>query len=86
VLAFHKMKTPDGSMDLLIGGRYFDRYERRNKIWRFSHRAVVADWVNVNNPSNVDLKHPIIDGSLIGKPGADDPSYDFFSLSTRGNR
>ena len=86
VLAFHKMKTPDGNMDLLIGGRYFDKYEQRAGLWKFSHRAVVADWVNVHAPSLVDLKHPIIDGSLIGKPGTDDPSYDFFSLMKRGER
>lgn len=86
VLAFHKMKTPDGTMDLLIGGRYFDKYEQRAGLWKFYHRAVVADWVNIHTPSLVDLTHPIIDGSLIGKPGADDPSYDFFSLMKRGER
>lgn len=86
VLAFHKMKTPDGPMDLLIGGRYFDKYEKREGLWKFSHRAVVADWVNVHNPSQVDLQHPVIDGSLIGVPGKGDPSYAFFSLFKRGER
>ncbi|HET8707572.1 MAG TPA: nuclear transport factor 2 family protein, partial [Pseudomonadales bacterium] len=51
VLAFHKVKTENGAFDLLIGGRYLDRYEKRNGIWKFSHRAVLADWVNVHDPS-----------------------------------
>ena len=86
VLAFHKVKTPDGPFDLLIGGRYFDRYEKRDGVWKFSHRAVLADWVNVHNPSIVDLQHPVIAGSRIGTPGLDDPSYAFFSLLQRGKR
>lgn len=86
VLAFHKVKTPEGSFDLLIGGRYFDQYEKRDGLWKFSHRAVVADWVNVHNPSIVDLQHPVIAGSRIGRPGQGDPSYAFFSLLQWGQR
>ena len=86
VLAFHKVKAEQGSFDLLIGGRYFDKYEKRNAIWKFSHRAVLADWVNVHNPSIVDLESPIIQGSKIGAPGIDDPSYEFFTLFQRGKR
>lgn len=86
VLAFHKIKTDTDPFDLLIGGRYFDKYEKRDGIWKFSHRAVVADWVNVHSPSIVDLSSPIIEGSLLGKAGTDDPSYDFFSLMQRGKR
>ncbi|MDX1693598.1 MAG: nuclear transport factor 2 family protein [Ketobacteraceae bacterium] len=84
VLAFHKVSTGEGSLDLLIGGRYLDKYEKREGEWRFSHRAVLADWVNVHDPSLVDLNHPIIQGSLLGKPGPDDPSYHFFRLFQRG--
>lgn len=86
VLAFHQVKTEGGHMDLLIGGRYFDRYEKRNDVWKFSHRSVVADWVNVHNPSIVDLKNPLIDGSLLGRANGDDPSYAFFNLFKRGER
>jgi hypothetical protein len=86
VLAFHKVKTDNEPFDLLIGGRYFDRYEKRDGIWKFSHRAVVADWVNIQNPSIVDLNNPVIEGSLLGKATPDDPSYEFFSLFKRGER
>lgn len=86
ILAFHKVKTPDGPFDLLIGGRYFDKYEKRQGVWKFSHRAVVADWANLHNPSIVNLDNPVIAGSYIGKPGNADPSYGFFSLFRRGER
>lgn len=87
VLAFHKVQGEQGSFDLLIGGRYFDKYEKREDgIWKFAHRSVVADWVNVHDPSIVDLESPIIQGSLIGKSDASDPSYEIFSLIKRGER
>lgn len=86
VLAFHKVKTEEGPFDLLIGGRYLDQYEKRDGVWKFSYRAVLADWVNVHNPSIVDLEAPIIQGSKIGAPGEDDPSYAFFQLFKRGQR
>jgi hypothetical protein len=86
VLAFHKVRTEDGALDLLIGGRYFDRYEKREGIWKYSERAVVADWATVTNPSAVDLKHPLIEGSHIGRPGPTDPSYSFFRLFKHGVR
>ncbi len=86
LIAFHKIRTDDGALDLLIGGRYFDKYQKRDGIWKFSHRAVVADWANLHNPSIVNLDNPIIAGAYIGKPGAIDPSYGFFSMSQRGQR
>ena len=79
VLAFHKVRTDTGSFDLLIGGRYFDKYEKRSGSWKFSHRAVVADWVNLADPSVDNMDHPLIQGAHIGRPGPSDPSYGFFS-------
>ncbi|REE07523.1 SnoaL-like protein [Paraburkholderia sp. BL27I4N3] len=43
-------------MDNLSGGRYLDRFERRNGIWKFSHRTFVLDWV-IEQPSN-SKKYP----------------------------
>lgn len=88
ILAFHKTKDAEGApgFDVLIGGRYFDKYEKRNGIWKFSHRAIVADWAYPANPSKVDLNHPFLAGAHIGKPGPDDPSYQFFSMFKWGER
>lgn len=80
VLAFHQIRTDDGRMDLLIGGRYLDRYARRDSVWKFSERAVLADWATVTEPSVVRLEHPLIAGSHIGRPDIDDPAHGFFRL------
>ncbi len=86
ILAFHKVKGEQGVFDLLIGGRYFDKYEKRGGTWKFAHRAVVADWANLHDPSIVNLDNPIIEGSHIGRPGPADPSYGFFDGFRRGAR
>ena len=86
IIAFHKVATGTGSLDLLIGGRYFDRYEKRDGRWKFSHRAVVADWANLHDPSIVSLDNPMIEGSYIGRPGTTDPSYGFFEGFRPGQR
>lgn len=86
ILAFHQVKTDTGLFDLLIGGRYFDRYEKREGVWKFAHRAVVADWANLHDPSIVNLDNPVIAGAHIGRPGETDPSYTVFRLLRRGER
>ena len=30
--------------DLILGGRYIDRFERRNKRWKIAHRTLTFDW------------------------------------------
>lgn len=92
VIAFHQVRRDDAgagqpdAFDLLIGGRYFDKYEKRDGVWKFLHRSVVADWAHVHEPSQVNLEHPILAGSHFGRPGPGDPSYAFFSLLRRGER
>ncbi len=86
VLAYHQVATEDAPMDLLIGGRYLDKYSKREGQWKFSQRAVLADWATVDQPSRVDLQHPMIEGSHIGCPGENDPSYSYFQLFKWGQR
>lgn len=86
VLAYHQVATETAPLDLLIGGRYLDKYARRNQQWKFAERAVLADWATIDQPSRVDLKHPMIEGSHIGSPGPQDPSYHFFNLFQWGQR
>ncbi len=85
VLAFHQVETDKGLMDVLIGGRYLDKYEKRNGIWKFAYKAVLADWVKVSEPSEVQLDHPFVAGSNIGCPGPEDPSYQTFRLLSFGS-
>ena len=86
IIAFHQVLTEEGNYDVLIGGRYFDEYEKRHDVWKFSSRAVDADWVYVNDPSQVNLTHPMIEGADIGSPNKEDPSYQRLKLFKRGIR
>jgi len=86
IIAFHQVLTEEGNYDVLIGGRYFDEYEKRNSVWKFSSRAVDADWVYVNDPSKVNLTHSMIQGADIGSPNKNDPSYERLKLFKRGIR
>lgn len=42
VLAYHRTPAP-GSRELIARGRYLDRYEKRDGIWRFLRRSLVLD-------------------------------------------
>ena len=79
-IATHTFSAGDRDVDVIIGGRYLDKYEKRQDIWKIIERTIVTDWANVNDPSSVDLSHPITRGTLKGSLGADDPSHQFFSL------
>ena len=84
--AFHRIRVPEGAQDMMLGGRYADRYERRAGVWKIAHRTVIADWIQVHERSICDMRIPELEGSLLGAPGADDPSYALFELFRRGER
>jgi hypothetical protein len=86
IIAMHKIDSEDGPVDLLIGGRYFDKYEKRDGVWKFLHRAIDADWAHLHNPSIINLDEDIVRGAKVGRPGPEDPSYQFFSLFKWGER
>lgn len=71
-------------VDVVIGGRYLDEYEKRDGTWKFIQRMIVTDWARVNDPSSVDLSHPVTKDTPRGAPDENDPSYQFFSLLVKG--
>src|SRR4029450_9471193 len=84
LIAMHRFRTPDGPAELLVGGRYFDKYAKRDGRWKFIHRAILADWAHVHSPPIIDMSHPMVEGARSGRPGPADPSYAFFRLLRRG--
>lgn len=38
----------DGAFTRGLGGRYVDRFERRNDIWRIANRVVVHEWSRID--------------------------------------
>ncbi len=81
-IAAQTLAGRDRDVDVVVGGRYLDKYEKRDGVWKLSERTIVTDWAHVNDPSAVDLSHPITRDTLQGAPDATDPSYGFFSLLT----
>lgn len=79
-IATHTFAAGDHDIDVVVGGRYLDKYARRDATWKIVERAIVTDWAQVNDPSIVDLSNPITRDTPTGSMNADDPSYGFFSL------
>jgi len=66
----------DGT-DATIGGRYLDKFERRDGRWGIVHRDVIFDWSRVEPETDKFWeKHPA-KPFLFGKRGADDPLYTY---------
>lgn len=61
-----------GKSEMLTGGRYLDRFSRRDGVWKFAARTFVSDWSRVDKTSG-DMNGASPD--LQGKQGPDDPVY-----------
>lgn len=79
-IATHTLISGTRDVDVTVGGRYLDKYEKRNGTWGFVERAIVTDWARVDDPSPVQFGHPLTRDTPRGSPAADDPSHRFFSL------
>lgn len=65
--------TLDGTRQFIAWGRYADRYERRDGVWRFAHRAFILDHVeDLPANSGSDFGSAGVDTA---QPGAHDPVY-----------
>lgn len=73
VVAYHRTHAPD-AQEIVVGGRYLDRYEKRGGQWKFIHRSLAMDWCNVRavNQSDYDT---FAAGAVRGRHDAGDASY-----------
>jgi ketosteroid isomerase-like protein len=78
-VALHLIPTPDGEIELVVGGRYLDRLEKREGRWRIAERLYVMDW-NRTSPSTMQLQGGLFDTlQRRGARGTDDPSSDWWN-------
>jgi len=69
--AWHR--TADGKRTFIAWGRYADRYEKREGIWRFVHRFFILDATEEHETA---AEHGFgTEGVETGRAGADDPVY-----------
>jgi hypothetical protein len=61
--------------DFLFGGRYFDRFEKRDGVWRIAKRTVIMDW-NLNQPSTDIFAEGMFKSLAVhGRRDRSDPIY-----------
>ncbi|MEH6582323.1 MAG: nuclear transport factor 2 family protein [Halioglobus sp.] len=71
--AYHKVKTENGFEDIIIAGRYLDRYEQRDGDWKFAYRSELVDWSHSRLTN--DPYFELAPDSLLGSR-RDDAVYD----------
>jgi hypothetical protein len=72
-MSFH---LAGGVLDELLGGRYLDRFERRDGTWRITNRVCAYDWGR-SEPETEDAWFRRVPGKYTwGAVGRSDPSYE----------
>ena len=72
--AFHRIKNEAGEdRDLFISGRYVDRYERRNDVWKIAWRSELVDWIREEAAADIMFTGS---GMIMGSRKPTDPLYD----------
>ncbi|MFA7440623.1 MAG: nuclear transport factor 2 family protein [Sphingomonadaceae bacterium] len=80
VIAVSTMSDPqDGKSEMLSGGRYIDRFTRRNGVWKFADRTFVSDWSRVDKTTREMDSGMYSALELRGAQGPDDPIYRFWN-------
>ena len=76
---------PAAVFELIAHGRYLDRYEKREGVWRILYRKIIYDWSEVR-PYDKELFAKISRGSTKASPDENDPLYTELKLFKRGAR
>jgi hypothetical protein len=81
--AYHRMRAKgdplasdgayDTEMDWLVGGRYIDRMQRREGVWKISHRTGLTDWMRTEPPSTQGFSD--IPADMLGHRSSQDLVY-----------
>jgi hypothetical protein len=81
--AFHRMRAIgdklaaenayDTEMDYFVGGRYIDRFEKRDGKWKITHRTGMTDWMRLEPPSSQAFAS--VDPAQISQRGKKDMVY-----------
>ena len=73
VLAYQGL-LGDAPQDVLTGGRYIDKYERREGEWKISQRTFVLDWSTASPAKNL-LDSGMFEAMTKGQRTKQDPVY-----------
>lgn len=73
--AFHRIPQDGNARDLIVGGRYLDKMEKRDDEWRIAHRVVIIDWFRHYENSADWTKQPLAMDAAPGERMPTDRSY-----------
>jgi hypothetical protein len=81
VMSYHRINMGTEHRDITIGGRYLDRVEERDDVWRIVQRTMMYDWLQDQGQS-VNWSHGVMGSSFsadhfVGR-AHDDFSEKFF--------
>lgn len=77
-LAFMTNSGDDGDVDEFVGGRYLDRFARREGVWKYTHRTFVFDWSTRHPCSDASNEGMMAELKTRGGRGHADPVYAFW--------
>lgn len=72
----YALTAGDDAREIMAGGRYLDRFERREGIWKISHRRYVQDWRTSRPVARAELTDDTLQR---GGFYPDDPAHDFWA-------
>ncbi len=78
-IAQHTVMQEDREVELFAAGRYLDRFERRDGVWRIAHRHAVYDWTMTVPASGGWDGLPMSAVLRRGERGNGDASYAHFA-------
>ncbi|MFO6448554.1 nuclear transport factor 2 family protein [Erythrobacter sp. NE805] len=79
--AYHRVFDESGAArDLFIAGRYVDRYEKRQGVWKIAYRSELVDWVRDDPASDAMVETAPF---IMGQRKPDDPLYDRAAMGAR---
>lgn len=81
-VAFHRTREKP-RQEIIIYGRYYDLYERRDGVWKFARRKIVFDHGYVQ-PVNEEGLAAANHGTAMGRDDKTDPSWEFPLLAGLG--
>lgn len=82
VEAWHRTHGPDARLVVVLG-RYLDRYERRDGVWKFSYRSLVFDHGSIQPVDEEEMEMMRKDAPN-GRSDRDDPSFSYSLLAGLG--
>jgi hypothetical protein len=84
VEAYHRTASED-AQEVIAGGRFLDRYEKRDNRWGIIARTATLDSCQAR-PVDRATYQQFVAGSIPGQPGPADASYQALPLLSRLNQ